>query len=149
MKNTEQEAVEQTIPKKKKFKKAGWLSEEALQIAEERKEAKSKGERERYTQVNAEFQRIPRKDKKAFFNEQYREENNRRGKTRDVFKKVGNIKGTFYPKMGIIKDRNRKDLNEAEEIKKRWQEYTELYKKDLNDPKNNNGVVTHSEPDIV
>ena len=149
MKNTEQEAVEQTIPKKKKFKKAGWLSEEALQIAEERKEAKSKGERERYTQVNAEFQRIPRKDKKAFFNEQYREENNRRGKTRDVFKKVGNIKGTFHPKIITIKDRNGKDIIEAEEIKKRWQEYTELYKKDLNDPKNNNGVVTHSEPDIV
>ena len=143
MKNTEQEAVEQTIPKKKKFKKAGWLSEEALQIAEERKEAKSKGERERYTQVNAEFQRIPRKDKKAFFNEQYREENNRRGKTRDVFKKVGNIKGTFHPKIITIKDRNGKDIIEAEEIKKRWQEYTELYKKDLHDPDNHDGVITH------
>ena len=89
------------------------------------------------------------KTRRPFFNEQYREENNRRGKTRDVFKKVGNIKGTFHPKIITIKDRNGKDIIEAEEIKKRWQEYTELYKKDLNDPKNNNGVVTHSEPDIV
>ena len=96
----------ETIPKKKKCKKAKWLSEEALQIAEERKDVKSKGEREMYNQLNAEFQTIARRDKKAFFNEQYKEieENNRRGKTRDLFKKIGTIKGTFHPKMGIIKD---------------------------------------------
>ena len=96
----------ETIPKKKKCKKAKWLSEEALQIAEERKDVKSKGEREMYNQLNAEFQTIARRDKKAFFNEQYKEieENNRRGKTRDLFKKIGTIKGTFHPKMGTIKD---------------------------------------------
>ena len=98
----------ETIPKKKKCKKAKWLSEEALQIAEERKDVKSKGEREMYNQLNAEFQTIARRDKKAFFNEQYKEieEDNRRGKTRDLFKKIGNIKGTFHPKMGTIKDSN-------------------------------------------
>ena len=126
-----QEAVTKTIPKKRKCKKAKWSSEEALQIAEERGEAKSKGERERYTQLNAEFQRIARREK-AFFNEQYKEieENNRMGKTRDLFKKIGDIKGSFHAMMCMIKDRNSKDLTEAEEIKKRWQEYTEeLYKK--------------------
>ena len=107
------------------------MSEEALQIAEERREMKSKGERERYTHLNAEFQRIARREK-AFFNEQCKEieENNRMGKTRDLFKKIGDIKGSFHAMMCMIKDRNSKDLTEAEEIKKRWQEYTEeLYKK--------------------
>ena len=108
------------------------MSEETLQIAEERREVKSNRERERYTQLNAEFQRIARRDKKAFLNEQYKEieGNNRKGKTRNLFRKIGNIKGTFHPKMGTIKDRNNKDLIEAEEIKKRWKEDTEgLYKK--------------------
>ena len=130
--NIVQEAADKIIPKKKKCKKAKRLSEAALQIAEERREAKSKGEGERYTQLNAESWRIARRDKKAFFNEQCKEieENNRRGKTRDLFKKIGNIKGTFNPKLGTIKARNSKDLIEAEEIMKRWQEYTEeLYKK--------------------
>ena len=124
----------------------------ALQIAKERREAKSKGERERYTQLNAEFQRIARRDKKAFFNEQCKEikENNGRGMTRYLFKKIEDIKGTFHAKMGTIKDRNSKHLIEAEEIKRRWQEYTEkLYKKGLNDPDNHNGVVTHLESDIL
>ena len=150
--NIVQEAADKIIPKKKKCKKAKWLSEAALQIAEERREAKSKGERERYTQLNAESWRIARRDKKAFFNEQCKEieENNRRGKTRDLFKKIGNIKGTFNPKMGTIKARNSKDLIEAEEIMKRWQENTEeLYKKDSNDLDNHNGVITHLEPDIL
>ena len=112
------------------------MSEEILQIAEERREAKSKGERERHTQLNAEFQRIARRDKKVFLSDQYKEieENNRMGKTRDVFKKIGDIKGTFHARMGMIKGTNGKDLTEAEEIKKRWQEYTEeLYQKSLND----------------
>ena len=115
----------------KKCKKAKWLSEEALQIAVKRREAKSKGEKERYKHLNAEFQRIPRKDKKAFFSDQCKEieENNRMGKTRDLLKKISDIKGTFHAKMGSIKDRNGMDLTEAEDIKKRWQEYTELYKK--------------------
>ena len=121
-----------TIPKKKKCKKAKWLSEEALQIAEKRREAKGKGEKERNTHLNAEFQRIARRDKKAFLSDQCREieENNRMGKTRDLFKKIRDIKGTFYTKMGTIKDRNGMDLTEGKDIKKRWQEYTEeLYKK--------------------
>ena len=103
------------------------MIEEVLQIAEERREGKSKGERERYTQLNAEFQRIARRDKKAFLSEQCKqvEENNRIGKTRDLFKKIGDIKGTFHARMGMIKDRNSEDLTEAEEVKKRWQEYTE------------------------
>ena len=108
------------------------MSEEALQIAEERRESKSKGERERYTQLNAEFQRTARRDKKAFLSGQCKEieENNRMGKTRDLFKKIRDTKGTFHAKMGTIKDRNGMDLKEAEDIKKRWQEYTEeLYKK--------------------
>ena len=123
-----------TIPKKNKLKKAHWLSEEALQIAEERREAKGKRENERYTHMNAEFQRIARRDKRAFLSDQCKEieENNRMRKTRDLFKKIRDTKGTFHAKMGSIKDRNGMDLTEAEDIKKRWQEYTEkLYKKDL------------------
>ena len=122
-----------TIPKKKKCKKAKWLSEEALQIAVNRREVKGKGEKERYTHLNAEFQRIARTDKKAFLSDQCKEieENNRMGKTRDLFKKIRDAKGTFHAKMGSIKDRNGMNLTE-EKIKKRWQEYTEeLYKKDL------------------
>ena len=111
---------------------------------------KGKRERERYTQLNAEFQRIERRDKKAFLSEQWKaiEENNRTGKTRDFFQKIRDAKGTFHAKMGSIKDRNGNDLTEREEIKK-WQEYTELYKKGLNDPDNHNGVITHLEPDIL
>ena len=118
----------------KKCKKAKWLSEEALQIAVKRREAKSKGEKERYKHLNAEFQRIARRDKKAFLSDQCKEieENNRRGKIRDLFKKIRYTKGTFHAKMGSIKDRNGMDLTEAEDIKKRRQEYREeLYKKDL------------------
>ena len=116
-----------TIPKKKKHKKAKWLSEEALQIALKRREVKSKGEKKRCTHLNAEFQRIARRDKKAFLRDQCKEieENNRMGKTRDLFKKVRDTKETFHAKMGTIKDRNGMDLTEAENIKKRWQEYTE------------------------
>ena len=117
------EAVIKIIPNKKKCKKAKWLSEEALQIAEKRREAKGKGEKERYTYLNAEFQRIARRDKKGFFSDQCKEieKNNRMGKTRDLFKKIRNTKGTFHAKMGSIKDRNFMDLTEAEDIKKRWQ----------------------------
>ena len=125
---------------------------EALQIAAKRREAKSKGEKERYTHLNAEFQRTARSDKKVFLSNQCKEieENNRVGKTRDLFKKIRNTKGTFHAKMGSIKDRNGRDLTEAEEIKKRCQEYTEeLYKKDLRDPDNHNAVITHLEPDIL
>ena len=120
-----------TIPKKNKYKKAKWLPEEAFQIAVKRREVKSKGEKERYTHLNAEFQRIARRDKKAFLSDQCKEveENNRMGKSRDLFKKIRNTKGTFQEKIGSIKDRNGMDLTEAEDIKKRWQEYTELYKK--------------------
>ena len=136
----------------KKCKKAKWLSEEALQIVVKRREAKSKGEKERYSHLNAEFQRIARRDKKAFLSNQCKqtEEINRMGKTRDLFKKIRDIKGKFQAKMGSIKDRNGRDLTEAEDIKKRWQEYTEeLYKKDLHDADNHNGVITHLEPDIL
>ena len=118
----------------KKCKKAKWLSGEALQIAVKRRKAKSKREKERYKHLNAEFQRIERRDKKAFFSDQCKEieENNRIGKTRDLFKEIGDTKGTLHENMGTIKDRNGMDLTEAEDIKKRWQEYTEeLYKKDL------------------
>ena len=114
--------------------------------------AKSKGAKERYKHLNAEFKTIARRDKKAFFSDQCKEieENNRMGKTRDLFKKIRDKKGTFHAKMGSIKDRNGMDLTEAEDIKKRWQEYTEeLYKKDLHDPDNHNGVITHLEPDIL
>ena len=119
-----------TIPKKKKCKKAKWLSVEALQIAGERREAKGKGERKRYTQLSAELPRIARRDKKAFFKEQCKEkqENHQMGKTRDLFKKIRDLKGTFHARMSMIKDRHDKALTEAEEIKKRWQEYTELEK---------------------
>ena len=135
--NIQQEAMIKTTPKKKKCKKAKWLSEEALQIAEKRKESKGKGEKERYTHLNAEFQRITRKDKIAFLSEQCkeREESNRMGKTRDLSKKIRDTKGTFHAKMGSIKDRNGMDLTEAEDIKKRWQEHKELYKKNLHDQK--------------
>ena len=147
-----QETGIKTIPKKKKCKKAKWLSGEALQIAVKRREAKSKGEKERYKHLNAEFQRIERRDKKVFLSNQCKEieENNRMGQTRDLFKKIRDTKGTFHAKMGTIKDRNCRDLTEAEDIKKRWQEYTEeLYKKDLHDPDNHKGVITHLEPDIL
>ena len=140
-----------TIPKKKKCQKAKWLSEGALQIAVKRREAKSKGEKERYTHLNANFQRKARRAKKAFLSNQCKEiqENNRMGKTRDLFKKIRDTKGIFHAKMGSIKDRNGMDLTEAEDIRKRWQEYTELYKKDLHNPDNHNGVITHLEPDIL
>ena len=123
------------IPKKKKCKKVKWLSEETLQIAEKRRELKGKGGKERYTHLNAEFQRMARKDKKAFLSDQCKEieENNRMGKTRDLFKEIRDTKETFHAKMGSIKDRNGMDLTEVEDIKK-WQEYTELYKKDLHNP---------------
>ena len=122
-----QEAVIKTIAKKKKCKKAKWLSQEALQVAEKRREAKGKGEKERYTHMNAEFQRVARRHKKTFLSDQCKEieENNRMGKTRDLFKKIRDTKGTFHAKMGSIKDRNGMHLIEAEDIKKRWQEYTE------------------------
>ena len=133
-----QEPVIKTIPKKQKCKKAKWLSEEALQIAVKRREAKSKGGKERYSHLNAEFQRIARRDKKAFLGDHCKEieENNRMGKTRDLFKKIRDIKGTFHAKIGSIKNRNDMDLTEAKYIKKRWQEYTEeLYKKRSSRPR--------------
>ena len=119
-----QETEIKTIPKKKKCKKAKWLSEDALQIAERRREVKGKGEKERYTHLNAEFQRIAKREKKAFLSDQCKEieGNNRMGKTRDLFKKIRDTKGTFHAKMASIKDRNGMDLTEAEDIKKRWQE---------------------------
>ena len=123
-------------PWKRNAKKAKWLSEEVLQIAVKRREVKSKGEKKRYKHLNVEFQRIARRDKKAFLSDQCKEieENNRMGKTKDFFKKIRDTKGTFHAKMCSIKDRNGMDLREAEDIKKRWQEYTEkLYKKDLHD----------------
>ena len=124
------------------------MSEEALQIAEKRREVKGKGEKERYTHLNTEFQRIARRGKKDFFSDQCKEieEHSRMGKTRDLVKKIRGAKGIFHAKMGTIKDRNGRDLTEAEDIKKRWQEYTEeLYKKDLHDPDNHGGVITHGE----
>ena len=129
-----QETGIKTIPKKKKCKKAKQLSEEGLQIAVKRRKAKSIGEQERYIHLNAEFQRTARRDKKAFLSNQCKviEENNRMGKKRDLFKKIRDTKGTFHEKLSSIKDRNGRDLTEAEDIKKRWKEYTEeLYKKDL------------------
>ena len=132
-------------------RKAKWLSEEALKIAEKRREAKRKGEKEIYTYLNAEFRRITRRDKKAFLGDQWKEikENNRMGKTRDLFKKIRDTKGTFPAKMGSIKDRNGMDLTETEDIKKTWQEYTEVYKKNLHDPVNHDGVITHLDPDTL
>ena len=147
-----QEAGIKTIPKKKKCKKAKWLSEEVLQIAVKRREAKSKGEKERYIHLNAEFQRIAGRDKKGFLSDQCKEieENNRMGKARELFKKIRDTKGILHAKMGTIKDRNGMDPTEAEDIKKRWQEYTEeLYKKDLNGLFNHNSVITDLEPDIL
>ena len=147
-----QEAGIKTIPKKKKCKKAKWLSEEDLKIAEKRREAKGKGEKERYTHLNAEFQRIVRRDKKAFLDDQCKEieENNEMGKTRDLFKKIRDTKGTFHVKMGTIKNRHSMDLTEAEDIEKRWQEYTEeLHKNDLHNPDNHDGMITHLESDTL
>ena len=141
-----------TIPKKRKCKRTKWLSGEALQISEKRREEKGKGERERYTHLNAESHRTARRDKKAFLRNQCKEveENNRMEKTRDLFKKIRDTKGTFHAKMGSIKDRNRMDPTEAEDIKMRWQEYTEeLYKKDVNVSDSHNGVITHLESDIL
>ena len=138
-----EEAGIKTIPKKN-CRKARWLPEEALQIAEKRREAKGKGEKERYIHLNAEFQRIAMRDKKAFLTDQCKEieGSNSMGKTRDLFHKIRDTKGTFHVKMGTIKDRNCMALTEAEDIKKRFQEYTEkLYKKDLYDPDNHDGVI--------
>ena len=133
------------------MQKGKWLSEEALQITVKRRKAKSRGEKEIHSHLNAKFQRIARRDKKAFLSDQCKEieENNRMGKTRDLFKIIRDTKGTFQAKVGTIKDRNGLDLTEAEDMKKRWQEYTEAYKKDLHDPFNYNGVITHLEPDIL
>ena len=134
------------------MQKAKWLSEEALKIAEKRRETKGKGEKERYTHLQADFQRIARREKKAFHSDQCKEveENNRMGKTRDLFKKIRDTKGTFHAKIGTIKDRNLMDPTEAEEIKKRWQQYTEeLYKKDLYDQDNHDGVIIDLESDIL
>ena len=128
------------------------MSEEGLKIAVKRREVKGKGEKERHIHLNAEFQRISRRDKKAFLSDQCKEieENNRMGKTRDLFKKLRDSKGTFQAKMGTIKDRNGIDLTKAEDINKRWQEYTEeRYEKDLHDPDNHDGVIPHLEPDIL
>ena len=141
-----------SIPMEKKCKKAKWLSGEALHIAVKRREAKSKGEKERYKHLNAEFQRIARRDKKAFFSIQCKEieENNRIRKTRDLFRIIRDTKGTFHANMGSIKDRNGMDLTEEEDIKKRWQEYREeLYRKGLHNPDDQDGVITHLEPDIL
>ena len=146
-----QETGIKTIPMEKKCKEAKWLSEKALQIAVKRREVKSKGEKERYKHLNAEIQRIARRDKKAFLRDQCKEiEENRMGKTRDLLKKIRDTKGTFHAKMGTIKDGNGTDLTEAADIKKRWQEYTEeLYKKGLNDLDNHDDMVTHLERDIL
>ena len=147
-----QETGIKTIPMEKKCKKAKWMSGEALQIAVKRKDSEGKGEKGRYTHLNAEFQRAAGRDKIAFLRDQCKEieENNTMGKTRDLFKKMRDIKGIFHAKMGSIKDRDGMDLTEAEDIKKRWQEYTEeLYRKDLHDPDNYDGVITHLEPDIL
>ena len=126
---------------------AKWLSEEALQIAEKRREVKGKGGKEKYTHLNTKFQRIARRDKKAFLSDQCKEieENNSMGKTRELFKKIRDTRGAFHAKMGTIKGRNGVDLTEAEDIKKRWQEY----KKDLHDPDNHNVVLTHLQPEFL
>ena len=128
------------------------MSEQTLKIAEKRREVKGKGEKERYIHLNEALQRIAGRDKKAIFSDRCKEieENNRKGKTRDLFKKIRDTKGTFHAKMGSIKVRNGMDLTEAEDIKKKWQEYTEeLCKKDLHDPDNHDGVMTDVEPDIL
>ena len=147
-----QETGIKTIPMEKKCKKAKWLSEEALQTAVKRRKVKSKGEKERYKHLNAEFQRISRRDKKAFLSDQFKEieENNRMGQTRVLLMKISDSRGTFHAKLGTVKDSNGMDLTEAKDIKKRWQEYTEeLYKKELHDPDNHNGMITHLEPDSL
>ena len=147
--NIVQEVVIKTIPKKKKCIKAKWLSEEALPIAEKR-EAKGQGEKQRYTHLNAEFQRTARRDKKALLSDQCKEieESDRMGKTRDLFKKIRDTKGQFHQKMATIKSRNSMDLTEAEDTKKRWQEYRTV-QKDLHDPDGHVGVITHLEPYIL
>ena len=150
--NIVQKAANETMPKEKKSKKAKWLSEEALQIVEEWREVKRKGERERHIQLNAEFQRVSRRDKKDFFNEQWLiiEGNSKTGKIKDLFRKTGNIKGAFCPKMGTIKDKNGRDLVDTEEIKMRWKEYMkQLYEEDLNELDYHDGVVSHPEPDVL
>ena len=150
--NIVQETGIKTMPMEKKCKKAKWLSGEALQIAVKRREAKGKGTKEKYKHLNAEFQRIARRDKKAFLSDQCKEieENNRLGKSRDLLKKIRDSKGIFNAKMGSIKDRNGMDVTKAEDIKKRWQEYAEeLYKKDFHDPDNHDGVITDLDPDIL
>ena len=147
--NIVQEAVIKVIPKKEMPK---WLSEEGLQIAEKGREVKGKRERERYTHLKAEFQRIARRHKKAFPSDQCKEieEKKRMGKTRYVFKKIRDTKQIFHAKMASIKDRNCMDVTETEDIKKRWQQYIEeLYIKDLHDPDNHNGIITHLEPEIL
>jgi len=149
--DTVQEAMIETIHRKRNPKSQnGCLKRPYQQLRKE--ESEGKGEKERYTHLNAEFQRIARSNKKAFLSDQCKEidETNRMGKTRDLYKKISDAKGTFHAKMGTIKDRNRMDLTEAENTKNRWQEYTEeLYKKDINDPDNHDGVITHPEPDIL
>ena len=149
--NTVYRAVIKTIPKKKKCKKGKMVVWGGLKIAEKRRKEKDKGEKERYTHLNADFQRTARRDKKAFLSEQWKEieKNNRMGMTRDLFKNISDTKGLFHANVGTIKDRNCIDLTEAEDTKKRWEEYTELNKKDLNDSGNHNGVITHLEPDIL
>ena len=133
---------------RKKVQKGNMVSEEASQIAEKRRETKGNGEKERYTHLNAEFQRIARRDKKAFLSDHCKEieENNRMEKTKTLFRKIRDAKGTFHAKMGSTKDRSGRDLTEAEDIMKRWQEYTELFKKYLHGPDNHDGVITHLEP---
>ena len=146
--DTVQETGIKTIPMEKKRKKSKTAVWGGLINSCEKK---NKGEKERYKHLNAEFQRTARRDKKAFLSDQCKEieENNRTGKTRDHFKKIRDTKRIFHAKMGSIKDRNGMDLTEPDNIKKRWQEYTELFKKDLHDPDNHNGVITHLEPDIL
>jgi len=142
--------MNKTTPNKSKNEK--WLSGEAWHITNERRDSKSKGQRGRCIQLNTDFQRTAWREKKEFFNEKCikLEENNRKGKTRDPVRKIEDIKGTFCPKVGIINDRNGRDLADTGEIKKRWEEYTEeLYKKDVNEPDYYNSVVSHSEPDIL
>ena len=143
---------DQDHPQENEMQKHKMVVWGGLTIAKKRREVEGKGEKERCICLNAEFQGVVRRDKKAFLSDQCKEieENNRMGKTRDLFKKIRDTKGTFHAKMGTIKDRNGMDLSEAGDIKKRWQEYTEeLYKKDYNDPDNHDGVITHLEPDIL
>ena len=146
-----QEVRIKAIPEKETCKNAKWLSEENLQKAMKRREVKRKGEKERYTHLDIEFRRIVRRDEKAFLSDQCKgiEENNRMGKSRDIFKKIRDTKGTFHAKTGSIKDRNGMDLTEAEDIKRRQECTEELYKKDLHNLDNHDGVITHLEPDIL